>query len=317
MHRFHRILVSVNAAAGKSEAFKQAVKLARQIGAHLTVVDVVHELPSFVTALMPDPKSHRQQQGEKRLRVLREWAAGEDVPIKAKVLHGRAAHSLILEIIDGQHDLLVRNAHTDEAADLIFGSVDLRLMRNCPCPVWLVRAGHHGNYNRVLAAVDCQPNPQSEAMNARIMEMSASLASSHECQLHVVSAWQGLDDFDSEWGDWEPPSNRLVEDAARDAVHRLASKCKREIPKDRIHVKRGNAGETVSEVAAEIDADLVVMGTLARSGIPGLLIGNTAERVLREVSCSVLTIKPLEFVSPIRPVADGGATGFSATWVPA
>ncbi|MDZ7686912.1 MAG: universal stress protein [Gammaproteobacteria bacterium] len=41
--------------------------------------------------------------------------------------------------------------------------------------------------------------------------------------------------------------------------------------------------------------DLLVMGTLSRSGIPGMLIGNTAERVLNDVDCSVLTLKPKGF----------------------
>jgi universal stress protein E len=45
--------------------------------------------------------------------------------------------------------------------------------------------------------------------------------------------------------------------------------------------------------------DLLVMGTLVRTGIAGLLIGNTAERVLRNAECSVLAIKPEGFVSPI------------------
>jgi universal stress protein E len=46
--------------------------------------------------------------------------------------------------------------------------------------------------------------------------------------------------------------------------------------------------------------DLVVMGTVARAGIAGMLIGNTAERVLRKLPCSVLTVKPDGFVSPVR-----------------
>jgi nucleotide-binding universal stress UspA family protein len=41
------------------------------------------------------------------------------------------------------------------------------------------------------------------------------------------------------------------------------------------------------------------MGTVCRAGVPGLFIGNTAEKVLRHVSCSVLTVKPEGFVSPV------------------
>jgi len=56
-------------------------------------------------------------------------------------------------------------------------------------------------------------------------------------------------------------------------------------------------------MARQLDADLVVMGTVGRSGIAGLFIGNTAEMVLEQVQCSVLAIKPPGFVSPVEPNA--------------
>lgn len=45
-----------------------------------------------------------------------------------------------------------------------------------------------------------------------------------------------------------------------------------------------------------------IMGTVGRTGIPGFLIGNTAETVLRQVACSVLAVKPTGFVTPVQPV---------------
>ena len=65
----------------------------------------------------------------------------------------------------------------------------------------------------------------------------------------------------------------------------------------------------ISAVAAHVIApefvvsegiDVLVMGTVARGGVSGVLIGNTAERVLRKLPCSVLTVKPDGFVSPVR-----------------
>ena len=58
--------------------------------------------------------------------------------------------------------------------------------------------------------------------------------------------------------------------------------------------------EVIPEFVVAEGVDILVMGTVARGGIPGLLIGNTAERVLRKITCSVLAIKPDEFVSPVR-----------------
>ena len=45
---------------------------------------------------------------------------------------------------------------------------------------------------------------------------------------------------------------------------------------------------------------MVVMGTLSRSGPAGVLIGNTAEKVLARIDCSVLAVKPEAFITPVR-----------------
>ena len=44
---------------------------------------------------------------------------------------------------------------------------------------------------------------------------------------------------------------------------------------------------------------MLVMGTVGRSGIPGLIIGNTAEKVITSIDCSVLAVKPEHFVTPV------------------
>ncbi len=66
-----------------------------------------------------------------------------------------------------------------------------------------------------------------------------------------------------------------------------------------VQLAEGDASYVVPEKATELGADLVVMGTLARTGIAGLLMGNTAESILMQLDCSVLTVKPPGFVSPI------------------
>ena len=59
------------------------------------------------------------------------------------------------------------------------------------------------------------------------------------------------------------------------------------------------ASKVAADFAKTHDIDLIVMGTIARTGIPGLFIGNTAESILQRVDCSVLAVKPDGFVSPV------------------
>ncbi len=86
---------------------------------------------------------------------------------------------------------------------------------------------------------------------------------------------------------------------ARTRVERLSGPDLLQQPSVSIHVREGVASSVIPNVEREVQADLVVMGTIARSYIPGFLIGSMAEIVLRQVNCSVLTVKPDQFVSPI------------------
>ena len=67
-------------------------------------------------------------------------------------------------------------------------------------------------------------------------------------------------------------------------------------------VTDGRRPDVIAEFAKAHHVELIVMGTVARTGIPGLLIGNTAETILQRVDCSVLAVKPDGFVSPVTLV---------------
>lgn len=66
-----------------------------------------------------------------------------------------------------------------------------------------------------------------------------------------------------------------------------------------LHLLKAEAAEGVAKVAGRVEADLVVMGTLSRAGVRGLLIGTTAETMLGRLAGSVLTVRPEEFQTPV------------------
>jgi nucleotide-binding universal stress UspA family protein len=69
--------------------------------------------------------------------------------------------------------------------------------------------------------------------------------------------------------------------------------------KPQLHLINGDASRVVPELSDKLCAELVVMGTVGRAGVPGLLTGNTAENILDQIDCSVLTVKPAGFISPV------------------
>ena len=69
--------------------------------------------------------------------------------------------------------------------------------------------------------------------------------------------------------------------------------------KPRTHLINGRARKEIPALARQIEADLIVMGTVARTGVPGFIIGNTAEAIFNQIECSVLALKPPGFVTPV------------------
>jgi len=69
--------------------------------------------------------------------------------------------------------------------------------------------------------------------------------------------------------------------------------------KPKKHLVKGWPRKEIPALAKAIDTDLVVMGTVARTGVPGFIMGNTAETILNQIDCSVLAIKPPGFQTPV------------------
>jgi universal stress protein E len=241
----------------------------------------------------------------------------ERLPIRHEVLTGTGFLEIIRLVLRGRHDLLVKPAENPSYTARLFGSDDMHLLRKCPCPVWLTKPAETANYRRILAAVDVDPDradPVERDLNARILELSSSLALSDFAALDLVHAWEAPGEMAVRtWSD-DPDGavTRYVEGVrARHerALSRLGEQLRDDIGgeafdylRPELHLRRGVASTVIPEVARTLGADLVVMGTVGRTGIAGLLIGNTAETVLEQLQCAVLAIKPPGFETPVTPV---------------
>ena len=191
----------------------------------------------------------------------------------------------------------------------------MQLLRNCPCPVWLTRAEENSNYACILAAVDFNPDiPDAidQNLNQQILELSSSLALSDFAALHLVHVWDALGEMIvSLWSDNPNEASMAYVEGVRSsherALHQLRQQLRDHIGTEaynhlspQFHLRRGTASRVIPEMVKELQADLVVMGTVARTGIAGLLIGNTAEAILEQLQCSVLAIKPDGFLTPVK-----------------
>lgn len=251
---------------------------------------------------MPHSKSG-EMTPENRLERLIAPIRDKGVRIEAKVLTGIPFIEIIRQVLIYKHDLVMKTAAgTTGTKAMLFGSTALHLMRKCPCPVWITKPIKHKHYTRIMAAVDPDTWDATKAgLNRMIMELSTSLAKREDSQLHVVQAWNPykenvLPDNVTPSGIGDEPREpkihkRLLNELlARHTVKGLNPQA---------HLTEGNAEDVILSLARKEQIELIVMGTVGRIGLPGFFIGNTAEDILRQVDCSVLTVKPDGFVTPV------------------
>lgn len=320
MHRFRNLLVPIDGDPSRQPVLARAARLARQNGAAIKLIAVVEDLPWYTRLVLPNAEELQTVLVRDRSEVLERLAAQlrqDGLEVATEVLRGRRYLELVREVLRGRHDLLMKEAEPN--LGVLFGSTDMHLLRCCPCPLWLFKPEQAGQaFAQVLAAVDPAPPPdeadllhlktelapKDESLDAKILELAGSLADKEGAELHVVHAWsapgEGLVRGDLMLA--QEQVERYVEDSraeARKALDHLLEKFPDQPGRRFIHLLKGDPADVIADLAKTGRVDLIVMGTVARTGIPGLLIGNTAETILQRVDCSVLAVKPDGFVSPV------------------
>ena len=283
MEALKSILVDVDATASAHPALDRAVRLARSLGATLTVADVV-TVPPHARHYLP-PTLEEDMVRERRQQLARVANAVNDVRAEAKLLVGRPATVLIQEVLRSNHDLLMRSHARELAASgpKPFGAVDMELLRKCPCPVLLSRHGSPASHPQILAAVNASTEEAEEqALNAKIVELALLMASHLEAgPPRLLQVWTPFAErtIRSHSGDDQFAS--YVEGARQRAASdltRLVRSFEGRLAETQSTLRRGEPEDVIPEFVVAEGIDLVVMGTVARAGIAGMLIGNTAER---------------------------------------
>jgi nucleotide-binding universal stress UspA family protein len=219
------------------------------------------------------------------------------------VLEGRASVALIEEVLRAGHDLLIRSHARDLVAPKSFGTIDMQLFRQCPCPVWAVGPGATAAPRHVLAAVHATGDAEEEALNRKIIDIALLMTRLGAASTVVFQAWTAFGEelLRSHSKPEEVAAYvKSAEDAARQALDSVVKSFGDQLGSARIELRQGEPEDLIPPFVVSQGIDLVVMGTVARMGIAGFIIGNTAERLLQRLVCSVLAVKPDGFLTPVR-----------------
>lgn len=307
MKRFKNILYFADGAMEASTTLERAVNLARTNHARLTVLDVLAETESPAKIEKQFGMDLNEILGDRRQQLLDGLVERfrEQDAIYTRVLTGTAFMAVIRAVLRNGYDLVIKEARSPAGfPDRLFGSTDMHLLRKCPCPVWIDRPGAVSPYRTILAAVDPVAGKEENCAEL-IMDLASSLARRESAELAVVHAWRLYGESMLRNGLARvPPARleRLLEETRRfhlEKLDLLLEPYGMRGEDANVHLIKGEPATGIRSVSGDLQADLIVMGTVGRLGVPGFFIGNTAEEVLQTVQASVLAVKPKGFISPV------------------
>lgn len=308
---FRKLLVATDFSEHAGAALGRALDLAARLPAELTVVHVLDDVASAVPGTSFEGawtiRPEELEAAEKRLRKqaaeqLEAWVAPhrrDGLKLKTTVACGVPFVEIIQLVHKNRHDLVLTGTRGHSALQrILVGSTAERLVRKCQVPVWLVQAEHEWPLPSILAPVDLT---EVSGKSLRLAETLAGLWGCPLTALYVFNfpkkpvllpplATAGLDVHKERY---------IVRHQAANQLHDFVWKYAQQPEKVVQQLGMGQPWQVIDRTARKLDAGLIVMGSVGRTGLSGFFIGNTAERVLRVCDCSILTIKPDGFVSPV------------------
>ncbi|MFT5675597.1 MAG: universal stress protein E [Paraglaciecola sp.] len=294
-----RILVVISGKRKQHEALERALKFAEYNDVHIHLFNSIYEPVMELTDVLSS--DHRKEMKKQFLSdrylymdTIAEVLDKKDIKCSVRVAWHRELHEAIEDaVVELNPDLVIKRISADAGSINPFTMpVDRHLLRFCPAPLLLVNSASWSD-GPLLAAVDPMTDDETHiALNHKILEYTKMLGHLIESSMHTVNTFQtpsmspttdlpGID-YDLIRKDTASAHNQKMQTLLE----------KHDVAAENMHVVEGSPEAAIAKTAQEIDAQLVILGTVGRTGLAAAFIGNTAERVLAELSCEVLALKP-------------------------
>lgn len=189
-------------------------------------------------------------------------------------------------------DLVVKTGHRSES--LFYTPTDWQLIRKLDCPLMIISEQKWRPKPTIIAALDAGDNdPIQRKIDLDVLGHANQWAEVKDCQLNAVYTMPlpvakiELDIIEQDQFERENQAK-----AERLLNERLAMS---HIKVDDKHIEFGAPEKRIPSYANKVKADLVVLGSVGRTGLNGLLLGNTAEKVLHNLRTDILIIKPQKY----------------------
>ena len=304
---YSRLLVVLDPLEEQQKALSRAIKLARLEQAALTLFVSIYDFSYEMTTMLSGEE--RENMRAALIAERQEWVQDllkhydtRNLTIDIKVVwHHRPFEAIIKCTLEHGHDLLIKGTRRhDKLQSVIFTPTDWHLLRKAPCPVLLVKDHEIEPQGQVLAAVNAGAEDKPhQSLNERIILAAKHMSEKLTAELHLINCYPTAPlNMAIEIPEFDPSDYQAnVRTYHQKSLGQLVDK--HLLDPARMHVREGVAEAQITALAEEIDADLVVIGTIGRTGFTAALLGNTAEHVIEQLNCDVLAIKPEGFKSPV------------------
>ncbi len=236
-----------------------------------------------------DEFASRQDFKESRLADARHWLYEQlepcrvaGIPLSTEIVWNSKWHDAALHAIGKSGcDLVIKSSyHHSKSRRFYSNTSDFNLMRHCACPIMFVHQTQEWKSNRLLACVDLESTDNQHArLNGVVVRDARALANIVGMDMYIAAAHRGEIDADN------LPIQGHDHQVSPDQLAQLF-----EVDESHICLRQGETVATLKAICDEIDPSIVILGTLARRGIRGKLIGNTAEKLLDLIEADVLTV---------------------------
>jgi len=309
MSEFNNILAVIDPAIAEQKSLDRAIELAEKSGASVTaflcIYDFSYEMTTMLSADAREQVRHAllDDKAGWLKNIIDQYEVKTTIDLYVRVVwHNRPYEAIIHEAMENGHDLIVKGTQDhDTLKSVIFTPTDWHLLRKAPVSVLLVKEHDWPQDGQILAAINVGSEDESHiSLNQRITQSAKNMAELLHANVHLVNSYPGTPaNVLMEVPDFDPTTyNESVKQHHRTCMYNHAKEFG--IGEGACHIHEGLPEDIIPEVAKDLDAELVIIGTIGRQGISAALIGNTAEHVIDMLNCDVLALKPEGFVTPVK-----------------
>ena len=314
MKRLDRILAVLDPTTEAQPALAKAATLARRAGAtlELFICDFDPSLsgqPFFDTDKLRELREEFVTERLEYLEQAAEELRAEGLAVETHVHWDNPAYrGIVRRVEESSPDLVVKDTHYHTALRrTLFTNTDWSLIRTCPAPLLLAKAGDWPESPRIVAALDPgHLGDKPAALDHDLLEWAGLVAARMGGEVHALHAFFPAAMLAATGTLAGMPvasgmaATEIIE-AERERIAAVLAEIvgAHQLPAGRVHLEQGAATEVLPRMAGQLGAALMVMGAVSRSRLQEVFLGSTAERVLDRIGCDVLVVKPGDFTEKL------------------